>query len=165
MTMHLEGPWLSTTSTRKRAEKITKARQEELERDWRARNKWLKDLHLPKQTFEEYLDWLYGRGEKTTNKKISGTKPSKAIAKAIIGQKSTTTIAIGNALDKTGTKDQSEDQMAPKSRRLWVTGPCTTKPTPVYTGTKIIGIGTMHKSNAVPIFSDEEAKDISSMRR
>jgi hypothetical protein len=34
-----------------------------------------------------------------------------------------------------------------------------------YTGDKIIGIGTMHKSNAVPIFSDKEAKDISSMRR
>ena len=29
----------------------------------------------------------------------------------------------------------------------------------------IIGIGTMHKSNAVPIFSDEEARDISTMRR
>jgi len=36
---------------------------------------------------------------------------------------------------------------------------------PVYTGTKIIGIGTMHKSNAVPIFSDDDAKAISSMRR
>lgn len=35
----------------------------------------------------------------------------------------------------------------------------------VYTGTKIIGIGTMHKSNAVPIFSDDEAKAISTMRR
>jgi hypothetical protein len=34
-----------------------------------------------------------------------------------------------------------------------------------YTGNKIVGIGTMHKSNAVPIFSDQEAKDISSMRR
>ena len=30
---------------------------------------------------------------------------------------------------------------------------------------KIIGIGTMHKSNAVPIFTDEQAKDISTMRR
>lgn len=36
---------------------------------------------------------------------------------------------------------------------------------PQYTGTKIKGIGTMHKSNAVPIFTDEEAKDIASMRR
>lgn len=35
----------------------------------------------------------------------------------------------------------------------------------VYTGNKILGIGTMHKSNAVPIFSDEQAKDISRMRR
>lgn len=39
------------------------------------------------------------------------------------------------------------------------------KSAPVYTGTKIIGIGTMHKSNAVPIFSDDDAKAISSMRR
>jgi hypothetical protein len=35
----------------------------------------------------------------------------------------------------------------------------------VYTGTKIKGIGTMHKSNAVPIFSDEEAVAIANMRR
>lgn len=34
-----------------------------------------------------------------------------------------------------------------------------------YTGTKVKGIGTMHKSNAVPIFSDDEAVEISTMRR
>jgi hypothetical protein len=45
------------------------------------------------------------------------------------------------------------------------TGAVTIKQTPQYTGTKIVGIGTMHKSNAVPIFSDQEAKEISSMRR
>jgi hypothetical protein len=39
------------------------------------------------------------------------------------------------------------------------------KSAPVYTGTKIKGIGTMHKSNAVPIFSDEEAVAIANMRR
>ena len=43
---------------------------------------------------------------------------------------------------------------------------CSTAPVhKVYTGTKILGIGTMHKSNAVPIFSDEEAQDIARMRR
>jgi len=42
---------------------------------------------------------------------------------------------------------------------------CTKKESPVYTGTKVKGIGTMHKSNAVPIFSDEEAVEISKMRR
>ena len=38
-------------------------------------------------------------------------------------------------------------------------------PAKVYTGTKVKGIATMHKSNAVPVFSDEEAVDISRMRR
>ena len=44
-------------------------------------------------------------------------------------------------------------------------GNATMKPPKVYTGTKVKGIATMHKSNAVPIFSDEEAVDISRMRR
>lgn len=44
-------------------------------------------------------------------------------------------------------------------------GACTKKDSPVYTGTKVKGIGTMHKSNAVPIFSDEEAVAIATMRR
>ena len=35
----------------------------------------------------------------------------------------------------------------------------------VYTGTKVLGIATMHKSNAVPVFNNEEAVEISSMRR
>ena len=44
-------------------------------------------------------------------------------------------------------------------------GAVSSKPTQQYTGTKILGIGTLHKSNAVPVFSDDEAKDISRMRR
>jgi hypothetical protein len=44
-------------------------------------------------------------------------------------------------------------------------GPCTKPEQKVYTGSAIKGIGTMHKSNAVPIFSDEEAVEISKMRR
>jgi hypothetical protein len=35
----------------------------------------------------------------------------------------------------------------------------------VYTGTKVKGIATMHKSNAVPVFSNEDAVAISNMRR
>jgi len=34
-----------------------------------------------------------------------------------------------------------------------------------YTGDKLIGIATMHKSNLVPIFSNEEAIDVARMRR
>ena len=44
-------------------------------------------------------------------------------------------------------------------------GNAVLKPSPVYTGTMVKGIATMHKSNAVPVFSNEEAVDISKMRR
>jgi hypothetical protein len=44
-------------------------------------------------------------------------------------------------------------------------GSATLAPAKVYTGDKVKGIATMHKSNAVPVFSDEEAIDISRMRR
>ena len=45
------------------------------------------------------------------------------------------------------------------------TGVATAKQAQQYTGTKMLGIGTMHKSNSVPIFSDQEAVEIATMRR
>jgi hypothetical protein len=39
------------------------------------------------------------------------------------------------------------------------------KEIPQYTGTAMLGIGTLHKSNAVPIFSSEDAKEQARMRR
>lgn len=46
------------------------------------------------------------------------------------------------------------------------TDSCTTmRPRQYYTGDKMIGIGTLHKSNAVPIFDPEDAKDQAKMRR
>jgi len=56
-----------------------------------------------------------------------------------------------------------ETAQIPSQDTGWVT--CVKVQDNEYTGTKVKGIGTMHKSNGVPIFSDEEAKDISSMRR
>ena len=44
-------------------------------------------------------------------------------------------------------------------------GDATVKPKQVYTGDKMLGIGTLHKSNAVPVFSVEEAQDMAKMRR
>ena len=44
-------------------------------------------------------------------------------------------------------------------------GIASSKPVPQYTGTKMLGIGVMHKSNSVPIFSDQEAIEIATMRR
>lgn len=48
-----------------------------------------------------------------------------------------------------------------------IPGHCARKNENSYTGTEIIGIGTMHKSNAVPVLrsNKESAKDLASMRR
>jgi len=106
MSMHLEGPWLSTTGKRRAKPKFASAeakrRQEELNASW----------EQLKKSYDKPL-------------------PTKADIPSL----------------NTGAG------IAPKA------------PVPVYTGTKVKGIGTMHKSNAVPIFSDEEAVEISTMRR
>jgi len=34
-----------------------------------------------------------------------------------------------------------------------------------YTGDQMLGVATMHKSNAVPVFNTDAARDISNMRR
>jgi hypothetical protein len=44
-------------------------------------------------------------------------------------------------------------------------GSCSKKEKQTYTGSAMLGISTLHKSNAVPVFSQEDAIEISRMRR
>jgi hypothetical protein len=155
--MSLVGPWLSTTFTKKREEKITKKKQHELECGWKERNILLKELHLPKQTFEQYLEFIYGKGTKTKEKGREKTSTT-------LNSKVPTSSSKDEILSVAKTLEENRKSKIP-SKEDTVKGPCSSKPSPVYTGSKVIGIGTMHKSNMVPIFSDDEAKDISSMRR
>ncbi len=131
MTMHLEGPWLSTTGKKKGPKKWAsaeaKAKAEKLDADWKA---------LQKQ-------WGIEAEDKKRKRALSAPVISKAVNPKI---------PPGRETDYIASRDTG-----------WV--PCTTAPNQTYTGTKVKGIGTMHKSNAVPIFSDEEAVDISKMRR
>jgi hypothetical protein len=124
MTMHIVGPWLSTTGKKKGKVKFKSAdearRARELAADW------------------EKLVKKHG----TSNKIIKTEKLSYKLTTPA-GRTTTTNIPSRNTGDGIGSSKQI----------------------PKYTGTKILGIGTMHKSNAVPIFSDDEAKSISSMRR
>jgi hypothetical protein len=72
----------------------------------------------------------------------------------------------GLAADTWKPKETIFRRETPKIDSLpFTAGPCVKAPDKVYTGDKIKGIGTMHKSNAVPVFSDEEAQDIAKMRR
>ena len=61
-------------------------------------------------------------------------------------------------------KSIMEDYMA-NGNYHEIPGNCTKKETMKYTGTLVKGIATMHKSNAVPVISQQEAEDISKMRR
>ena len=54
----------------------------------------------------------------------------------------------------------------PRIPSLPFTGEVCARPeNKVYTGNKMIGIGQLHKSNAVPVFSGDDAKDLAKMRR
>jgi len=131
MTMHLEGPWLSTGGKRKgkikfrNADEARKAR--ELDQSW-------KDLQKK---------WGVEADEK---------KRKRAMSQPTLDYK----------LSAPAGRSTSNHI---HSRNTGEAGASTYKASPQYTGTKIKGIGTMHKSNAVPVFSDEEAHDIATMRR
>ena len=129
MTMHIVGPWLSTSGKKKgkikfrNADEARKAR--ELDAAWK--------LLLKKQGIEH---------EEKKRKRAMAAEPLVYKLSTPEGR-STAHIPSRNTGD----------------------GIASSKQIPQYTGTKMLGIGTMHKSNAVPIFSDDEAKSISSMRR
>jgi len=161
MTMHLCGPALTTTSSRKRVEKITKARQEEFERDWRDRNQRLKEMHLPKETFEQYMEFVYGHSKKEKRQTSNRAKFSPATS-----EKTSAQCKIGLASGFfSGPTSARETDVGIPSLNDWVTGPCFSKPSPTYTGKNILGIAVLHKSCLQPVFSNEEAINIARMRR
>ena len=132
MTMHIEGPWLSTTGKKKGKVKWPSAehkrKAEEAEQQWKELQK----------------KWAVEAETKKRNRALSAP-PLSSTYKLSIPEGRNTTAHI-------------------KSRDTGG-GNATLKAPNVYTGTKVKGIATMHKSNAVPVFSDEEAIDISKMRR
>ena len=149
---------LTTTSTKKRSDKkITKSQQEELERGWRDRNQRLKEMRLPKETFDQYVEWLYGRGKKEKTRKKCNPTTSLSSTKRSIGTNEN--VFAG----PTSSRRVENNQY--KSLLSSTLGPCSSKPAPTYTGTKMIGITVIHKSCLQPIFSQEEAIDAARMRR
>jgi hypothetical protein len=160
MSMHLCGPALTTTSYKKRVVKITKAQQEEFERGWRDRNQRLKEMHLPKETFEQYMEFVHGHSKKEKRQTSNQTKSSSTASEKTIGSR----FGITNNVFGGPTSSREVDNGIP-SLHDWVTGPCSSKPSPTYTGTNILGIAVLHKSCLQPIFSNEEAIEVARMRR
>ena len=161
MSMHIVGPYLTTTSYKKPKEKITKAKQEELERGWRDRNQRLKQMGLPKETLEQYTEWVYGRGKK---KKTETRHEAESKAATSLKCKGSNDSHRVRDVESADHRDKSRTPDTKKTKP-WITGPVSSKPSPVYTGENIIGIAVMHKSCLQPIFNKQAAEDVAKMRR
>lgn len=69
-------------------------------------------------------------------------------------------------LDLGSTSRDVSSVAAAKSHGIIMSKDATSKRSPQkYTGTLITGIATMHKSNAVPVLNQQQAVEISTMRR
>lgn len=71
-------------------------------------------------------------------------------------------------LDKMWRTEYNDSMMVDRSafqKSGMVPGACAKPEEKMYTGDKLLGIATMHKSNMVPIFKAEDAADIARMRR
>ena len=129
MTMHLEGPWLTTTgrvrSVRRRFASAEAAqKQRELEAEWQARQQaWAKTLPRARVSVA------------SPRATLSPQYPPAREPNRIPSRADTPGTVAARPADK------------------------------VYTGTAMKGIGVLHKSNSVPIFTDDEAVDIARMRR
>jgi hypothetical protein len=137
--MHLVGPYMTTTNYRKpKAKQRTKAQQLQFEQAHKEYNKSMKRMgcHDQMMSLEDYD--LYRRGQYKPKLKGVYTAPEHKPFQRETNHYPSRGDGLGIATKKEPNR---------------------------YTGTLIKGIATMHKSNAVPIINQEQAIDISNMRR
>ena len=134
MTMHLVGPWLTTTGKKKGKKKFRNAD---------VANKARQNA----ESWQTFLDkWEIKPDDKTNRTTVcKSTWMGPTVNSSVVVDPRRLTNHIPS-LD-TGK------------------GIAVKKEVTQYTGTAMLGIGQLHKSNAIPVFSKEDAIDISKMRR
>ena len=144
MTMHLLRG-MSTTNTKKpKAKNYTANQLKKLEVEWHKYNKEMRRKHLHKFQLDSLDDYL---------KHIRGEYKPKKVKEFVPYEPSKTYRRETKNIPSRETTVESIPGFAPR------------KEPNVYTGTLIKGIGTMHKSNAVPVIDQEQMKDLANMRR
>lgn len=146
MTMHLMGPYMTTTQysrTRKKRKVLSLDKLETLRIQWKQFNKDCRRKHIHSAQFLEFKDYVaYLNGTYKAPKRT-------AYLKAYEPPKLRETKHYPSLSNSIGGNGVRKEPMK-------------------YTGErKLLGIATMHKSNMVPIFEDnkEEAIEIARMRR
>ena len=149
MTMHLAPVYYTTTNYKKRKNrKLSDNQRQKLETEWRQYNKRMRQMNCHSAQFDEledYIAYTQGRYKSKAKDNSNDCKP--------LVQKSTEPY-----------RRQTPD--VPSLSKTGICGFAPRKESPKYTGDLIVGIGTMHKSNAVPIMrGTKQAEEIAKMRR
>lgn len=145
MSMHMiRGVQVHGNSSKKK-KPLTENQLKKLEVEWRQYNKRMRRNNSHDMQFHEFKDYVaYTRGEYKPNRKKEFTT-YEAPKQTIRDTKSYPSLKTSDSIP---------------------TGPTPRKEPQQYTGDLLVGIGTMHKSNMVPIMrGTDEAKDIARMRR
>lgn len=115
--------------------------------------------------------WLSTTGKKKGKQKFRSAEAAKqarehAASWEALKKKYATKVTIGSTYGKISKPaPYRRDTRHIPSVDTGVTGAVSSKPSLQYTGTAMLGVATMHKSNSVPVFSQEDAVEISRMRR
>ena len=138
MTMHMLGHAFNTVNTSRRKKKLSDSQFHKFAMELNAYNKQMKKYGLKPKTLDEYIAYRQGK-----------LKPQlKGVVKDPL--KATTLRRESPKVPSYG------DQV----------GSIPAKPEMAYSGErKLLGIGTLHKSNMVPVFEQSDAEDIARMRR
>lgn len=140
MSMHMIKGVYAPKSKKRKAKKLDMAK---LEVNWRRYNKDMrrKNLHSCQfETLDEYILYISGK-LKSKKRKFVPYEPTPTVPQPYYPSVSPKSPVHG--IPEAGRKRES----------------------PVYTGDYIVGIATMHKSNAVPITNQQQAIEISRMAK
>lgn len=122
--------------------KLTKGQRTKLDAQWRAHNKHLKQSGRHKEviSFDQYVNLVYGKRSQREFRQLDTRRMPQVPV-------------------------ERDAQRYPSDNTVKGDEGCRKSERPIYTGDQVIGIGTMHKSNQVPVTSTEQATDLANMRR
>lgn len=142
--MGLMGPQYTTNATRLRKQKL-RTDTPEFQQQFRDHNAQMRRARLPVKTLEEYCNYRLG---KPTRRKL---KAVKSPLEAQSPWRESPNIP-SNEEYLTLTKQEVGTALGQRQENQ-------------YTGSNLIGIAVMHKSNLVPVFRKDDCVEIARMRR
>ena len=136
--------YYTTTNTRKR--KAGKKTQSQLAAE-RDHEKFLKKMGIGSRS-------SVGLEQRSSKPWVTGSSPVESTNRSVAQSGSASALGAEGQRFKSSRSDQCfyDPSMAKKEEN-------------VYTGTEIIGIAQMHKSNAVPVRGKKQATEVATMRR